>query len=951
MGKKTCKVFTPPDMVVYMLDKIGYTDDLLGKKVLENSCGTGHFLQEIVRRYIRDGRTRQVTDEDIKSGLEADIHGYEKDSEVYEQCLANLDKTAAELGIHDVAWHITKGDALRAELSPGYQYVIGNPPYITYYNLDSEDRALIRRQYEVCRVGKADYYYAFTEAALKSLAADGKMAYLIPNNFMKNRYSQALREYLIPYLTEIEDYKFLRIFGNYQISSAIIFCENQCQQDDFKYTDQEIGDILYDKTHMLVAGSEKQKEPHPENETEVLIYNSDEASVTPDEEGADQPISSGEISLVIKEIIKLHEQGVRFEDITLLAPTRNTYLDLMANFEEHGIPLVPDEYKSSYLESLEVMIMLDTLRAINNPLNDYALVALLRSPMFNFNEDDLARIAVQADKGQFYDKLLAAHTKSGLHPEVVTQGLEAKLTLFIETLSDWRDYSKWHSLYDLIWKIYDDRFYYDYVGSLPRAEQRQANLYALALRANAYEKTGFKGLSRFIGMIDKIISSGNDLEEVTDLVPKNAVSLMTIHKSKGLEFKYVFVLQMNRKFIGHSKDGLSGKYIINREKGLGIKYLADLKDQVNTNLPKLNVVLETLTFQENRREERRASISEEMRLLYVAMTRAEKKLYLVGKGSKEKLTQQFGTDVENNRLPVALRDQIATYQDWVMALDTAFMRKDLKFTVRFVEAEDLTPEAIGQVEVQAAVDADDLSNNRQTEDIKRALTVLESVEKLNQLYAPAIDLPSVRTPSQLKAFYEPVMDTEGVDIMDKKEEVQPLETTTSFELPDFGQKTKVTGAAVGSATHELMQRLILSDKVTLQDLTQALSRVSADDQVKARVQLEKLLGFFDTELGKLILANRDKLRREAPFAMLAEDPASKEDFVVRGIIDGYLLLEDRIVLFDYKTDRFTQPGELKERYKGQMSLYAKALSQAYQIDKIDKYLILLGGKDLEVVEV
>ena len=101
----------------------------------------------------------------------------------------------------------------------------------------------------------------------------------------------------------------------------------------------------------------------------------------------------------------------------------------MASFEEHGIPLVPDEYKSSYLESLEVMIMLDTLRAINNPLNDYALVALLRSPMFHFNEDDLARIAVQADEGQFYDKLLVACTKTGLHPEVVTKGLDAKLTL------------------------------------------------------------------------------------------------------------------------------------------------------------------------------------------------------------------------------------------------------------------------------------------------------------------------------------------------------------------------------------------------------------------------------------------------------------------------------------------------------------------------------------------
>ena len=87
--------------------------------------------------------------------------------------------------------------------------------------------------------------------------------------------------------------------------------------------------------------------------------------------------------------------------------------------------------------------------------------------MFNFNEDDLTRIAVQADKGQFYDKLLAAHTKSGLHPEVVMQGLEAKLTLFTETLADWRDYSKCHSIYDLIWKIYNDRFYYDYVGGLP----------------------------------------------------------------------------------------------------------------------------------------------------------------------------------------------------------------------------------------------------------------------------------------------------------------------------------------------------------------------------------------------------------------------------------------------------------------------------------------------------
>lgn len=718
--------------------------------------------------------------------------------------------------------------------------------------------------------------------------------------------------------------------------------------------DEEIGDILYDTTHLLMAGSDKQKEPHPEHETEVLIYNSDDSDSSGEQESADESLSSGEILLVIKEIIKLHQQGVPFEDITLLAPTRNTYLDIMAAFEEYGIPLVPDEYKSSYLESLEVMIMLDTLRAINNPLNDYALVALLRSPMFHFNEDDLTRIAVQAETATYYDKLVAAQSGTGAHPEVITESLKGKLDLFAKTFQDWRSYSKWHSLYDLIWKIYNDRFYYDYVGSLPRAQQRQANLYALALRANRYEQTGFKGLSRFIGMIDKVISSGNDLDQVTDVVPKNAVSLMTIHKSKGLEFKYVFVLQLNRKFIGHSRDGLSGKYILNRERGIGIKYLANLKNQVQTPLPKLNVLLDTITYQENRQEERRASISEEMRLLYVAMTRAEKKLYLVGKGSKDKLSQQYGTEVDNNRLPLSLRDQLATYQDWLVALETAFLRKDLHYNLRYVEDEDLTPEAIGQVETKAKVDPDDLTDNRQSENIRRALQVLESVDQLNQTYAAAIELPSVRTPSQLKTFYEPIMDTAGVDIMDHKQpkpELAPEDQAPSFDLPDFGRKTKVTGAAIGSATHELMQRLQLSKHVTLKDLTKALQQVSADDTIKKRINLEKILSFFKTDLGQLILANRDKLHREAPFAMLTPDPASQEDFVVRGIIDGYLLFEDRIVLFDYKTDRFTNPLALRDRYQGQMALYAQALAQAYQIKQVDKYLVLLGGENLEVVAV
>lgn len=243
MSEKTCKVFTPLEVVKYMLDKIGYTEELYGKKILENSCGTGHFLCEIAARYIRDARKNQMKDDEIIKGLEADICGIEKEKEVYGKCLENLDHVAAEQGINNVSWNVRMDDALSLNLENMYQFVVGNPPYITYYNMTVEDRELVRSQYEVCKSGKPDYYYAFTEAALKALLPGGKMIYLIPNNFMKNRDSERLRNYILPYLTELEDFKFERIFEGRLTSSAIILCsKEEHNQTSFLYRDKETGD-------------------------------------------------------------------------------------------------------------------------------------------------------------------------------------------------------------------------------------------------------------------------------------------------------------------------------------------------------------------------------------------------------------------------------------------------------------------------------------------------------------------------------------------------------------------------------------------------------------------------------------------------------------------------------------------------------------------------------------
>ncbi|MCC3172128.1 helicase-exonuclease AddAB subunit AddA [Streptococcus sanguinis] len=728
----------------------------------------------------------------------------------------------------------------------------------------------------------------------------------------------------------------------------------EATNDVFKrLMDEEVGEIDYNETHYLVAGNPSKREPNPANRASFLIYEGSKESLEEEvDEGLPQAVSAGEVDLVIKEIIRLHnEEGVAFKDITLLTASRTRNDLILAAFEQHQIPLVPDDGAANYLQSVEVLVMLDTLRTINNPLNDYALTALLKSPMFDLGEDELARLSLQASQEHsqenLYEKLVNALQGRGLNSDLVTQELQKKLQHFHETLQSWRTYSKTHSLYDLLWKIYQDRFYYDMVGTLANGAQRQANLYALSLRANEYEKSSFKGLSRFIGMIDRILENQHDLASVPVAAPKDAVRLMTIHKSKGLEFKYVFLLNMDKAF---NRQDSSSAIILSRTKGVGIKYVADVSVSVEDPYApnQLRISMDTLPYQQNLAELQLASLSEQMRLLYVAMTRAETKLYLVGKGGQEALKKRQWGKSQQGRLSASLRSQLNNFQDWLYAIQAVFSDENLAYETRFVTDEELTAEEIGRINEPVLFPADDLADNRQSDDIRRALDILESVDRLNSQYRSAIELPSVRTPSQIKKFYEPIMDTDGLDIMDERAAFRPQ---PSFELPDFGRKAKVTGAQVGSAVHELMQRIPLDSRPSMAVLRSALAQVQADEAVKKQIQLSKIASFFETDLGRLLIENSDRVRREAPFAMLKRDEASGQEFVLRGILDGYLLFEDRIILFDYKTDKYKAPSELIARYRSQLDLYAQALSRSYGISQIEKYLILLGGEQLQVVQV
>ena len=758
---------------------------------------------------------------------------------------------------------------------------------------------------------------------------------------------QIFNEKFQRYAQNPKEGKLILLKENFRSSSEVLSATN----DVFvRLMDQEVGEINYDSMHQLVYANTKLT-PNPENKAEFLLYDKDDSGQE-EEESQTETKLTGEMRLVIKEILKLHqEKGVAFKEIALLTSSRSRNDQILLALSEYGIPVKTDGEQNNYLQSLEVQVMLDTLRVIHNPLQDYALVALMKSPMFSFDEDELARLSLQKveDKVQenLYEKLVNAQKLVTNQKELIHTALAEKLNQFMDILDSWRLYTKTHSLYDLIWKIYNDRFYYDYVGALPNGPARQANLYALALRADQFEKSNFKGLSRFIRMIDQVLEAQHDLASVAVAPPKDAVELMTIHKSKGLEFPYVFILNMDQDF--NKQDSMS-EVILSRQNGLGVKYIAKVETgAVEAHYPKtIKLSIPSLTYIQNEKELQLASYSEQMRLLYVAMTRAERKLYLVGKGSREKLEAKEYPAANNGKLDSNTRLQARNFQDWIWAISKVFAKEDLNFSYRFIGEDQLTREAIGELENKSPLQDSSQADNRQSETIKEALEMLKEVEVYNTLHRAAIELPSVQTPSQIKKFYEPVMDMEGVQIAGQ---TQSTEKKICFDLPDFSTKEKVTGAEIGSATHELMQRMDLSQQPTLASLTETLKQVQTSPAVRDKINLSKILAFFETPLGQEILANTGHLYREQPFSMLKRDQKSQEDFVVRGILDGYLVYEDRIILFDYKTDRYDQPSQLIDRYRGQLALYGEALSRAYSIENIEKYLILLGKDEVQVVKV
>lgn len=792
------------------------------------------------------------------------------------------------------------------------------------------------------------------QEAMLRLLSNGK------NSFMVGDVKQSIYGFRLAdpslFMSKYEAYqqpdadgKLIRLKENFRSYPEVINFTNQIFEH---LMDKKIGEMVYGPEEKLVVGNPKlAQETSPDLTAELLIYK-DEKSVSSE---TDDAVSTDELVVTAQAIRQLLSKGTQPKDIVILVRSKTNNAEIERVLQSFDIPVVLDEGKMNYLQAMEVLVMLDVLRAIDNPLFDVSFVALLKSPLFDFSENDLAIISLQASNDvNFYDKYQKARCQNGLKADLIDTTLSVKLQNFENTFSKWCQLAHQESLHSLIWEIYRDTHYYDYVGGMKNGQLRQANLAALADRAATYESSGYKGLFQFIKMIDNFMDSKNDLAAVNIALPSDAVRVMTIHKSKGLEFPYVFILNVNKKF--NTKD-LSSDLILSRKNGAGISFLADFKKEIDTEFPFAMVKMTTLPQMANALEKEYQALAEEMRMLYVAFTRAVKKIYMVGKVDASKLDEdnqfiayQTAAFNANGILDDTLRQSSQGYLNWVLGVYQATtVKKASGLKVRVVEDDDLKDmvpvDQKNQLSFETLIAESKQYDDAMAtiEEVKLAKQILDSADKLNDKYTVGINLPTIQTPSQIKKRYEHLISEQDVVVSNHQKYSQ-------FEF--LKTDKKVSPTELGSAVHELMQSLDFSN-VTRETLSQTIESLTVRDEVKQKIKVDQILSLFDTDFGQMMVTHHKSMTREAPFSMLKTDQASGEQYVIRGIIDGFIKLADKIILFDYKTDHFTNLEaipEIKARYQMQMSLYAESLTTAFKQEKIEQYLILLGGPDKVYIE-
>ncbi|WP_071393857.1 helicase-exonuclease AddAB subunit AddA [Bacillus tuaregi] len=660
---------------------------------------------------------------------------------------------------------------------------------------------------------------------------------------------------------------------------------------------------------------------------------------------------------------------IMYKDIVILLRSMTWAPQIMEECKQQGIPVYAN-LSTGYFQATEITIMMSLLKVIDNPYQDIPLASVLRSPIVGLHEEELAKIRIQEKNGTFYDALSAfCHSKSVGENE----RLYDKVKPFLLKLDSWRSMARQGSLSSLIWQLYRDTHFYDFAGGLPGGKQRQANLRALYDRARQYEATSFRGLFRFLRFIERMQERGDDLGAARALgEQEDVVRIMTIHSSKGLEFPVVFVAGLGRQF---NMMDLKKPYLLDKEYGFASKYVNVDKRITYPSLPQLAF----------KRKKRLELLAEEMRVLYVALTRAKERLFLISSvKSLQKRLAKWEQTLEHPDWLLKDYDRASadSYLDWVGP--SLIRHRDCQLPIdEGLKASSLIPQALIEHpscwkidimnakeaalldEEEAATDHNWLEKVIQGEPMPLSSPYKMEIEARLSWQYPYISASSHRSKqsvSEIKRQKDSSDETSGTELLRRFK--KPL-----MNRPRFMQEKALSPAEIGTAMHMVMQHVDFTtpiDQTAIKQLVQAMvSKELLTEEQMSVIDPSLISSFFETSLGKRMISAK-VLKREVPFSLSLPAVEAYEDWtgddepvLVQGIIDCLFEDEGGLVLLDYKTDGISDRYKggfdearpiLEKRYRVQIDLYTKAVEQIYKRPIKERYLFFFDGAHLLKLE-
>ncbi|RFU62147.1 helicase-exonuclease AddAB subunit AddA [Peribacillus glennii] len=656
-------------------------------------------------------------------------------------------------------------------------------------------------------------------------------------------------------------------------------------------------------------------------------------------------------------------RSITYRDIVILLRSMPWAPQIMEEFKNQGIPVYAN-LSTGYFEATEVAIMISLLKVIDNPQQDIPLVSVLRSPIVGLDEEELARIRL-FNPGTYYEAISDFFRKAD--PEEFGF-LYEKVSWFTGKLVKWRKLAAQEALSDLIWLLYRETGFYDFAGGMPGGKQRQANLRALYDRARQYESSSFRGLFRFLRFIERMQERGDDLGAARALgEQEDVVRLMTIHSSKGLEFPVVFIAGLSKQF---NMMDIRKSYLLDKDYGFASKY-------VN---PELRITYPSLPQIAFKKKKQLEMIAEEMRVLYVALTRAKEKLYLIGtvKDAEKSVREWTAGRADSGWL---LKDYVRagakTYMDWIGPAIIRHCDSDALLAGTGISAtrnEDIYRHPSSwKIEIVPGMDLQIFNEEEAIEQEK----LLESVKNFEQAdaqseYKEKID----RQLNWSYPFADASIHRSKQSVSELKRQAELRDDESSMELlrkfkrpiltrPSFMQEKSLTPAEKGTVMHLIMQHIDMGKPVTEQTINQLaedlINRELMTEEQKAAVDPAVIVSFFDSEIGGR-LKRAAIVRREVPFTMAlpAREAYSHwengdEQILVQGVIDCIFEDKNGIVLLDYKTDAITGKfasgfegarNILADRYRVQLKLYIRAVETILTRKVNESYLFFFDGAHL-----